>query len=200
MKYWATSSEERKKERRKRFSHLATFCRVHSPYVLTPVLWYQLKIGKHFFANVSTIWFITLGKSSTMLAKSFSTLRWNSPFCLRRRQLRTNHYNHPSLKSLQGYHYQSIGYSQGNGTGSDGASTGASCVAQLLTGYVCVSGRKMITTHSSPLSIDVDLQSTRCVGAAGHWPMCKPQVSIAQTWSYDNMLCNLISQPFKYTY
>jgi len=65
------------------------------------------------------------------------------------------------LKSLQGYRYQSIGYSQGNRTGSDGASTGASCVAQLSTGYVCISGSKIVITHSSPLSIDVDLQSTR---------------------------------------
>ena len=55
-------------------------------------------------------------------------------------------------------HCQHKLYSQRNGGGR------ATCVAQLSAGYVCLSGSKKVITHSPPLSIDVDLQSTRRVG------------------------------------
>ena len=57
-------------------------------------------------------------------------------------------------------HCQHKLYSQRNGGGR------ATCVAQLSAGYVCLSGskKKKVITHSPPLSIDVDLQSTRRVG------------------------------------
>jgi len=72
-------------------------------------------------------------------------------------------------------------HSQGIVTGFDGATNGT-WVAQLSAGYGCISETKFINTHSTPLSIDEDFQSTRCEGAVSEWSSSNPQVTIS--WSY----------------
>lgn len=52
---------------------------------------------------------------------------------------------------------------------------GCTWISQLTTGHI----RVCWITHSPPLSIVIDLQSTRCVGGASGCPLHKPQVTTA---------------------
>ena len=52
-------------------------------------------------------------------------------------------------------------------------------ISKLSTGYICLRLSPKIITHSPPLSITVDLQTTRCKGGRGIVTLDKPQLTIA---------------------
>ena len=51
-------------------------------------------------------------------------------------------------------------------------------IPKLSTGYICLRLSPRITTHSPPLSVTVDLQTTRCKGGRGIVTLDKPQLTI----------------------
>ena len=59
--------------------------------------------------------------------------------------------------------------------------TGSTSKSKLTTSYMSVCCRPVVITHSPPLSTVVDLQTTRCIGAAAISILYQPQVT--RTWS-----------------
>ena len=59
--------------------------------------------------------------------------------------------------------------------------TGSTSKSKLTTSYTSVCCRPVVITHSPPLSIVVDLQTTRGIGGAGISILHQPQVT--RTWS-----------------
>ena len=73
-------------------------------------------------------------------------------------------------------------------------------ISKLQTGYIWVRYAPGIITHSPPLSIDVDLQSTWWVCGAGGWLPGKPQVTIILSWEVGRRKKGYLSRKWMSSY